>query len=145
MKKSDFIAELRFQATEKGGRKEYVTSGYRPHIEFENYPEYLTSGQQTYIGTDFVLPGETVFAKIEILSTKYFTKRLYINMKFKFSEGSHTIGYGTIIKINNKSLMTDPNINQASINLNFIHQILWTAYNQILDKITIKLFLNFKS
>jgi len=41
---SDFIAELKFQTTEKGGRKSHVQSGYRPHIEFENYPEYLTSG-----------------------------------------------------------------------------------------------------
>lgn len=118
MNKSDFIAELKFQTTENNGRESYAQSGYRPHIEFENYPEYWTSGQQTYIGTDFVLPGETVYAEIGILSTEYFTKRLYENMEFKFCEGARTIGFGKIIKITNQNLKSAPNTSQESINLN---------------------------
>jgi len=101
---SDFIAELKFLTPEQGGRKSYVISGYRPHIEFENYPERLTSGQQTYIGTDFVLPGETVIAEIGIFSVEYFTKRLYINMPFTFNEGARIVGYGKIIEITNQTL-----------------------------------------
>ncbi len=101
---TDFIAELQFLNTEHGGRKNSVASGYRPHIEFEDYPEYLTSGQQTYIGQETVAPGEMVLAEISILSKDYFTNRLYEHMKFKFCEGPHTMGYGNIIEIINDNL-----------------------------------------
>ena len=30
----DFIAELKFKPTKKGGRKSYVANGYKPHIKF---------------------------------------------------------------------------------------------------------------
>lgn len=119
MNKSDFIAELNFLHTEKSGRKNYAKSGYRPHIQFENYPEYLTSGQQTYIGINCVYPGETVKAEIGILSTEYFIKRLFENMKFEFFEGFREIGSGKILKITNSNLKSDPNINEELINLNF--------------------------
>ncbi len=59
MKGTDFIAELEFLTTEQGGRKGYAKSGYRPHIEFENYSEYLTSGQQTYVGREIAEKGES--------------------------------------------------------------------------------------
>lgn len=84
---SDFIAELIFETTDNGGRKGYAKSGYRPQIEFENYPEYLTSGQQKYIGKEIVNPGETIKAEISIYSTEYFKKRLFEGMNFKFCEG----------------------------------------------------------
>ena len=38
----DFKATLVFKTSEEGGRNTPVFSGYRPHIEFDNYPEYLT-------------------------------------------------------------------------------------------------------
>ncbi|WP_299242903.1 hypothetical protein [uncultured Aquimarina sp.] len=101
---TDLIAELQFLNTEQGGRKNPVTSGYRPHIEFEEYPEYLTSGQQTYIGQQTVAPGETVLAEISILSKDYFTNRLYENMKFEFYEGKHKIGSGKVLEIVNVRL-----------------------------------------
>ena len=118
LNQSDFIAELEFLTPEQGGRKNYVVSGYRPNIEFENYPERETCGQQTYIGTDFVLTGETVIAEIGILSVEYFVKRLYINMKFTFKEGARTVGYGKILEITNQTLNCEPNIKQEYINLN---------------------------
>lgn len=104
MFESDFIAELKFQTTENGGRRTPAHSGYRPHIEFSNYPEYLTSGQQTYINREIVYPGETVIAEIGIIATKYFHKRLFIGMEFKFCEGKHISGFGKIIKILNADL-----------------------------------------
>ncbi|WP_108809075.1 elongation factor Tu [Aquimarina spinulae] len=118
MKGTDFIAELEFLTTKQGGRKEYTKSGYRPHIEFENYSEYLTSGQQTYVGREIAEPGDNVTAEIAILGTEYFAKRLYENMEFKFCEGSRTIGYGKILEIINNDLKSDPNIPSESINLN---------------------------
>ncbi|WP_103070117.1 hypothetical protein [Aquimarina sediminis] len=101
---TDFIAELQFLTTEQGGRKTFVTSGYRPHIEFDGYPNHLTSGQQTYINQETVAPGETVKAEISILSKDYFANRLYKDMIFKFCEGPHTMGYGKIIEIVNMDL-----------------------------------------
>ena len=118
MKNIDFIAELNFLTTEQGGRKTPASSGYRPHIEFDNYPEYLTSGIQTYIGKKTVIPGESVKAEIAILGTEFFAKRLYENMDFKFCEGSRTVGHGAITEIINLDLKSEPNISQESINLN---------------------------
>ncbi|WP_046757676.1 EF-Tu C-terminal domain-related protein [Kordia jejudonensis] len=114
----DFIAELRFLTTEEGGRKSAVHAGYRPHIEFENYPEYLTSGQQTYLGQDIVEMGTTILAEIAIFGTAYFTNRLYEDMKFKFCEGRRTIGFGNIVEIINKDLRCDSHSDQYKINLN---------------------------
>lgn len=102
---ADFIAELHFLTTKQGGRKDYTTSGYRPHIEFEGHPEYLTSGHQTYIDKNIVEPGDKVRAEIVIVSNKYFTNRLFKKMKFTFSEGPLIIGHGEIIEIINKKLI----------------------------------------
>jgi translation elongation factor EF-Tu-like GTPase len=118
MNGTDFIAELKFLTTEQGGRKGYAKSGYRPHIEFENYSEHLTSGQQTYIGKDIIEPGEKIKAEIVILNTEYFTNRLYENMGFKFCEGNRTIGFGKIIEILNTDLKCELDIDQKTINLN---------------------------
>jgi len=110
MNQVDFIAKLKFETKEQGVRHTAARSGYRPHIEFENYPEYLTSGSQNYIGQDIVAPGEIVNAEIVILGGEYFTRRLYKNMKFKFCEGPRTIGFGIITQIINTALITQPNI-----------------------------------
>ncbi len=113
--KSDFIAELKFETTENGGRKTPVQSNYRPDIEFENYRENWTSGQQTYIGKEIVYPGETINAEIKITGTEYFSGRLFEGMKFEFSEGSRIIGFGKIIKITNQNLKSNT---ETNINLN---------------------------
>ena len=118
MKQIDFIAELEFLTSEQGGRNTPSHSNYRPHIEFDNYPEYLTSGNQTYIGKQVVEPGEKVKAEIAILGTEYFSKRLYENLKFKFCEGSRTIGYGKIIEIINPDLKLESDSDLKTLNLN---------------------------
>ena len=118
MKQIDFIAELEFLTTEKSGRKSPAHSGYRPHIEFENYPEYLTTGQQTYIGKEIAELGEKATAEIAILGTEYFAKRLYENMVFKFYEGQNIIGFGKIIELINAVLKCETEIEQKNINLN---------------------------
>ena len=118
LKQIDFIAELEFLTPERGGRKTPAHSNYRPHIEFDNYPEYLTFGNQTYIGKDIVQPGEKIKAEIAILGTEYFDKRLYENMEFKFCEGPNTIGFGKIIELINPDLKCETEIDQQKINLN---------------------------
>lgn len=118
MKRNDFIAELEFLSSEKGGRNTPAQSGYRPHIVFDNYPEYTTSGRQNYIDQAHAEPGAKVKAEIAIIATEYFAKRLYENLGFKFCEGPHTIGFGRIISFINSDLKSEMNIDHKTINLN---------------------------
>src|SRR6218665_1204222 len=95
-----FIALLQYKSTEEGGRKTAASSGYRPHIKF-SFDEYMTSGMQLFIGTEFVLPGESVSAAISILSFEYFEGKLYEGLEFDFREGARIIGTGKITEIVN--------------------------------------------
>lgn len=99
----DFIAELSFRATEEGGRRTAAFSGYRPAIKFP-IDEMLTSGQQVYLGQEHVAPGETVKAKINILSVHFFKGRLREGMEFEFVEGAKVIGTGRILELVNSEL-----------------------------------------
>lgn len=98
-----FIASLQYKTTEEGGRKTPANSGYRPHIKFP-FDEYMTSGIQTFIGTEIVLPSETVSAVISILSVEYFEGKLYENLEFDFREGARIVGTGKITEILNSKL-----------------------------------------
>lgn len=101
--KVDFIAQLTFRTTAEGGRKTPARSGYRPQAKF-SFDKMVTSGIQTYIGTDTVFPGDTVEAQIKILGTDYFAGRLTEGMAFDFCEGPVIIGTGIIKTIVNESL-----------------------------------------
>ena len=102
-KKVDFIAELQYLSTEKGGRKTPANSGYRPQIKFD-FIEMQTSGKQTFIDKEIVYPGEKVDAKIKILSPNFFTNCLTEGMYFEFNEGAKIIGTGKIKFIVNEKL-----------------------------------------
>lgn len=101
--KTDFIAQLKYKTTESGGRQTPAFSGYRPQVKFD-FDEMQTSGQQTFIDKEIVLPGDTVKAKIKILSPDYFAGRLTEGMSFEFREGSRIIGTGEIKCIVNDKL-----------------------------------------
>ena len=101
--KTDFIAQLKYTTTENGGRKAAVHSGYRPQMKFD-FDEMQTSGQQTFIDKEIVLPGETVTAKIKIVSPDFFAGRLTEGMNFEFREGATIIGTGKIKHIINDKL-----------------------------------------
>ena len=107
MTDSDFIANLKYLSTAEGGRTGYAASGYRPHIEFDNYPEYLTSGSQKFLYKEVVKPGESVVAEIKILGVEYFKKRLFKGKNFKFREGHRIIGSGEITRITNSDLQME--------------------------------------
>lgn len=102
-KKVDFIAELTYLGAEQGGRKTPVNSGYRPDLKFD-FSEMRTCGIQTFIEKNFVLPGETINAKIKILASDYFANLLSEGMKFEFMEGPILIGIGEIKNIINDKL-----------------------------------------
>jgi len=125
----DFKATLVFKTSEEGGRNTPVFSGYRPHIEFDNYPEYLTSGSQTYTNKDKVFPGDSVDAKIKILGTEYFTRRLYVGKGFKFCEGRRTIGIGKIVDVINEELKIKSNEKETDFNVNLYPDDIITKIN----------------
>lgn len=101
--KTDFIAKLSYRTTNEGGRQTPAISGYRPQVKFE-FTEMQTSGQQTFIDKDTVFPGDTVDAKIKILSPDYFAGCLTEGMQFEFREGATVIGTGEIKYIVNDKL-----------------------------------------
>jgi hypothetical protein len=101
--KTDFIAKLTYRTTEQGGRQTPAKSGYRPQVKFD-FTEMQTSGQQTFIDKETVFPGDTVDAKIKILSPNIFAGCLTEGMQFKFIEGATVIGTGEIKYIVNDKL-----------------------------------------
>ncbi len=100
----DFIAKLQYLTTEQGGRKTPAINGYRPQLKFD-FTEMQTSGQQTFIGKETVFSGDTVEAKIKMLSPDYFAGCLKEGMEFEFREGSRIIGTGEIKYIVNDKLL----------------------------------------
>ena len=99
----DFIAELKYLKPEEGGRSAPAHSKYRPQIKFE-FEEMQTSGQQIFIDTEEVKPGEIVKAEIKMASPSLFFNRLTEDMTFEFREGSRIMGTGKILKIFNAEL-----------------------------------------
>lgn len=99
----DFIATLKYRATEEGGRETVAKSGYRPTLKF-SFDKMLTSGIQTFIDNEQVYPGESVDAFIKILAVPHFQGRLEEGMEFIFTEGDRIIGTGVIKEILNKEL-----------------------------------------
>lgn len=100
---ADIKAKLKYRTTEEGGRKRSAYSGYRPHVKFPGKFE-LTSGQQRFVNTNEVKPGETVEAEITLLFTDPFRNYLYVGLNFNFYESSVLIGSGVILEVLNKSL-----------------------------------------
>jgi len=100
---TDFIAVLTYKSTAEGGRISPAKSGIRPAVKFP-FADRMTSGQQKFINTEWVNPGETVTAEITILATDYFEGTLYEGLEFEFKEGSRLTGTDIITKILNESL-----------------------------------------
>lgn len=100
---ADFMALLRYKARDEGGRSRSAKSGYRPAIQFA-FSEMTTTGQQIFVGRDWVHPGESVYAHIKIISTDYFREKLYEGIEFEFKEGPIVIGTGRVIEIFNEGL-----------------------------------------
>jgi translation elongation factor EF-Tu-like GTPase len=109
----DFIAVLTYYTEEQGGRHTPAKSGYRPQVKFP-FSDMQTSGQQIFIGKDIVSPGETMEARMKILSPEFFAGCLTEGMEFEFREGQNVIGTGKIKQIINEKLRK-----QASEQTNF--------------------------
>jgi len=101
--KTDFIATVTYLTPEQGGRKTPAHTGYRPHFQIEGY-DIITSAQQTFIGKDIVMPGETVDAQVILLCPKVFFKRLFVGQSCEFCEGARLVATGKIKAILNSEL-----------------------------------------
>jgi hypothetical protein len=99
----DFIADLKYLPTDKGGRKGFAASGYRPHVRFP-FSKNMTSGEQIFWDKDVVFPGDTVRAQIRILDHKTFKNALHEGIEFEFCEGANVVGTGTIVEVINQEL-----------------------------------------
>lgn len=105
----DFIADLKYLATDKGGRMTPVfATGYRPQIKFD-FDMIQTSGEQTFLDKDIVYPGDSVRASVRIIGVEYFENKLTNGMTFEFREASRVIGNGIIIDIINLKLLKKAN------------------------------------
>jgi len=102
----DFLAELDYLKSDKGGRNTGALSGYRPQVKF-HFSQMITSGQQTFIDKEIVFPGENVIAKIKILSPQFFEKELFKGLQFEFREGARLIGTGKVLNVINGKLQKD--------------------------------------
>tara|TARA_B100000809_G_scaffold245764_1_gene273049 strand:+ start:103 stop:744 length:642 start_codon:yes stop_codon:yes gene_type:complete len=99
----DFRADVRYLTTEEGGRKGYVTSGYRPHFQLKGKKE-LSSTEQIFVNKDKVFPGESVSTEIRILWIEAFEGLLYEGLEFKLGEGKRIVAKGVIKEVINQKL-----------------------------------------
>jgi elongation factor Tu len=89
-------AKIKLYKKENGRKTPFIT-GYRPIFSFENQ-EMKTSGQIILIDEKIFNPGNDGEVKIRFLS-KFLGKNFGKGVRFTFSEGKNTLGYGTIIEI----------------------------------------------
>jgi len=112
---ADIEAEITLIATEKGGRKFPVTSGFRPqfHYHEQDWDSYLE-----YPDEEWIYPGQTARALLWFLSPASHVDHFIPGMKFQLREGPRLIGYGHITKIINlvESAKNNPRRPEKGIN-----------------------------
>lgn len=103
MRAPDIEAIISFIKTEDGGRKHACRTGYRPaHLV---KPDYLTTGIHSYYDKELVNPGETVMGTITFITPEYYPKSLWIGKVLNIQEGGWLVGYATVTKIFNETLL----------------------------------------
>ncbi|WP_400193462.1 hypothetical protein [Hymenobacter sp. B81] len=99
----DFIALIRYNTAEEGGRRTPVRSGYRAQVRFP-FDEMQTSGLQVFINQDECWPGEEVEAKVYLVSACLFERKLLVGEVFEIREGARVVGIGVIKQFTNEKL-----------------------------------------
>lgn len=95
--------ELKFLATEHGGRERPVSSGYRPQFYYAGND---WDAAHTY-DVDWVYPGDTVLATLAFFRTQNHVGQLYSGMPFAVREGDRTVANGQILKVLDPTLDRD--------------------------------------
>jgi translation elongation factor EF-Tu-like GTPase len=96
-------AELKFLATEDGGRKTPVSSGYRPQFYYAGKD---WDAAHSY-DIDWVYPGDTVLVTLAFFRTQNHVGQLYSGMPFAIREGPRTVANGHILKVLDPTLDRD--------------------------------------
>ena len=85
-----------------GTRKRPTSDGYRPaHLVTE---DYLTTGIHHYYDVDSVPPNGEAKGTITFLSPESYPHCLWVGKQISIQEGTHVVGYATIVRIFNPLL-----------------------------------------
>jgi translation elongation factor EF-Tu-like GTPase len=87
---------MTFLTPEEGGRRTPAFEGYRPQFYFGGH-DY--DAQHYYIGTDSVLPGQTVRAYLAFRSPDRLVGQLHPGLEFSIREGSRTVARGRVLQL----------------------------------------------
>lgn len=100
---SSLKVELKFLATEHGGRQTPVSSGYRPQFYYAGKD---WDAAHSY-DVDWVHPGDTVLATLTFFRRQKHVGQLYSGMSFAIREGARTVANGQILKVLDPTLDRD--------------------------------------
>ena len=92
----DIEVEMTFLTPEEGGRRTPAFSGYRPQCYYDGID---CDAQHTYIGTEQVLPGQTVRAYLAFFAPHLHASRIHPGLEFLIREGSRTVARGRVLQI----------------------------------------------
>lgn len=86
-----------------GTRTHPAADGYRPHhLVTDNY---LTTGIHHYYNVQTVSQSDTARGTITFISPEAYPHCLWVGKKINIQEGTHIVGYATILKIFNPLLL----------------------------------------
>jgi translation elongation factor EF-Tu-like GTPase len=103
---ADFVAKLIYRTTAQGGRQTPARSGYHPQVKFA-FSDNQTSTAQFFHDREWVNPGDTVVADMQMVGRDYFAGTLEVGMRFEVREGARVTAHGEILEIRNESLFRD--------------------------------------
>jgi translation elongation factor EF-Tu-like GTPase len=92
----DIEAEITFVATNEGGRRTPVRTGYRPQFHYKGEDHVVI---HTFIGTEWVAPGQTVMAYLEFLHPELIFGRIVPGNTFEIREGYRVVAKGRVTKL----------------------------------------------
>ncbi len=91
---TDFNGQIYVLTQAEGGRHKPFFSGYRPQFFFRTTD--VTGVMNLPEGTDMVMPGDNVEIDVKLITPVAMEQ----GMRFAIREGGHTVGAGTVTKIN---------------------------------------------
>ena len=94
--------------------KNSFNTGYRP--AFQIHKEYLTTGEITLIGRDYLEYNNEAISFIRFLTPEVYPNSVWIGKKIIFKEGKLITGYAIVTKIFNKILESPIDGNEADLN-----------------------------
>jgi translation elongation factor EF-Tu-like GTPase len=88
-------AKISLLPTKLGGRKNPVSTGYRPALAFNSIQHF--SGEIELLDQQQIKPGESGTVLIKLIPAKHIRKNLKSNDAFTLNEGNKAVGSGIII------------------------------------------------